>query len=68
MHMTVCCLPLPFPGGDTLTDRQTVNRFIEQFPCSLTVMEDGEHWLHTPEQLGVLENWIGNETEHKDGE
>ncbi|MDD6678418.1 MAG: alpha/beta hydrolase [Firmicutes bacterium] len=57
-----------YAGGDTLTDRQTVNRFMEKFPCSLTVMEDGEHWFHTPEQLGVLENWIKNETEHKDGE
>ena len=28
----------------------------------------GEHWFHTPEQLGVLENWIRNETERKDGE
>lgn len=25
------------------------------------VMEEGEHWFHTPEQLAVLEQWT---TEH----
>ena len=24
---------------------------------TLTVMEDGEHWFHTPQQLAVLEQW-----------
>lgn len=24
---------------------------------TLTVMEDGEHWFHTPQQLAVLEHW-----------
>ena len=23
----------------------------------LTVMEEGEHWFHTPEQLAVLDRW-----------
>lgn len=24
----------------------------------LTVMEDGEHWFHTPSQMKFLDNWI----------
>ncbi|MDO5575407.1 MAG: alpha/beta hydrolase [bacterium] len=42
---------------DNLTDRGTVDAFVEKYHCGLTVMEDGEHWFHTPEQLAVLESW-----------
>ena len=46
-----------YAGQDNLTPRQTVEDFCEQFHCGLTVMEDGEHWFHTKEQLAVLHNW-----------
>lgn len=42
---------------DHLTERKTVDDFVEQNHCKLTVMEGGEHWFHTPEQLSVLEQW-----------
>ena len=31
--------------------------FVRRFGCGLTVMEDGEHWFHTPEQLDFLREW-----------
>jgi alpha-beta hydrolase superfamily lysophospholipase len=43
--------------ADNMTDRKTVDAFVERFGCKLTVMEGGEHWFHTPEQLEVLEKW-----------
>jgi len=43
---------------DNLTEMQTVKNFTEKFGCKLTVMENGEHWFHTSEQLTVLNNWI----------
>lgn len=43
-----------YAGGDTLTSRETVDAFAARFGCGLTVMEDGEHWFHTEEQLAVL--------------
>jgi len=46
-----------YAGQDSLTDRGTVNAFAGHFGCSLTVMENGEHWFHTPEQLAVLKSW-----------
>ncbi|MDO5846028.1 MAG: alpha/beta hydrolase [Methanocorpusculum sp.] len=47
-----------YAGHDTLTSRDTVLAFAERFGCGLTIMEDGEHWFHTPEQIAVLNRWI----------
>ena len=42
---------------DNLTPLQEITDFAERFDCALTVMENGEHWFHTPEQLEVLRRW-----------
>lgn len=46
-----------YAGRDNLTGRSTVDAFVETSGAGLTVMENGEHWFHTPEQLGVLSHW-----------
>lgn len=46
-----------YADGDALTPRPTVDRFVSRFGCQLTVMEHGEHWFHTPEQLDFLRRW-----------
>ncbi|HOI58312.1 MULTISPECIES: alpha/beta hydrolase [unclassified Methanoculleus] len=46
-----------YGGQDELTDRSVVEEFVQRFYCNLTVMEDGEHWFHTPEQLDILDTW-----------
>lgn len=46
-----------YPGRDNLTGHTVVEGFVRRFNCDLTVMENGEHWFHTPEQLAVLRNW-----------
>lgn len=43
---------------DTLTEQFVVDDFVKRFCCRLTVMEEGEHWFHTPQQLKVLTKWI----------
>lgn len=47
---------------DNLTSRQEVDRFVQRFHCDLTVIEDGEHWFHAPEQLEVLRQWTDART------
>lgn len=47
-----------YAGNDNLTSRQTVNRFISSHNAHLTVMENGEHWFHTDEQLTFLDSWM----------
>ncbi len=47
-----------YAGNDNLTSRQTVDRFVNNHNSNLTVMENGEHWFHTDEQLAFLDNWM----------
>lgn len=46
-----------YAGRDNLVEREGIDAFANRFGCSLTVMEQGEHWFHTPEQLAVLHDW-----------
>ena len=52
-----------YAGQDHLTSRQTVDDFAQRFGCTVTVMENGEHWFHTEEQMAVLDAWLQQETE-----
>ena len=40
---------------DNLTSLETVRAFAEKTGAHLTVMENGEHWFHTAEQMAFLE-------------
>lgn len=51
-----------YAGKDNLTNRDTVNHFAEHFHCHLSVMEQGEHWFHTEEQMKVLHQWVKEES------
>ena len=44
--------------NDNLVSRQTINQFIGAHNANLTVMENGEHWFHTDEQLAFLDSWM----------
>ena len=52
-----------YAGQDHLAARKTVDDFAQRFGCTVTVMENGEHWFHTEEQLAVLDAWLQQETE-----
>ncbi|QQO11392.1 alpha/beta hydrolase [Breznakiella homolactica] len=43
---------------DNLTERQVLDSFSKKYSCDVTVMENGEHYFHTPEQLAYLDRWI----------
>ena len=49
-----------YGAKDNLTSIETVSEFAEQTGAILTVMNDGEHWFHTEEQMEFLDNWIRN--------
>ena len=46
-----------YGSDDNLTERFVVDRFVGRINCGLTVVENGEHWFHTKEQLTVLNKW-----------
>ncbi len=43
---------------DNLTSYETISKFANKIGATLTVMRNGEHWFHTPEQTDYLDNWI----------
>lgn len=46
-----------YAGRDNMTSRDTVDRFVAAHNAALTVMENGEHWFHTPEHLAAMRTW-----------
>ena len=43
---------------DNLTSFETISDFAKKHRATLTVMESGEHWFHTEEQMRFLDDWI----------
>lgn len=49
-----------YGGKDSLTNRVTITEFANKAGAELTIMENGEHWFHTDEQMKFLDNWVCN--------
>lgn len=46
--------------NDNLTSLETVSDFAHAHNATLTVMNGGEHWFHTDEQMKFLDKWISS--------
>ena len=53
-------LDILYGANDNLTSYATVRAFAEKHCARLTVMEGGEHWFHTEEQVRFLDAWISD--------
>ena len=53
-----CETSILYGENDNMTSRKTVNKFAETHNAILTVMKNGEHWFHTPEQMVFLCSWL----------
>ena len=53
-----CPTAILYGSHDDLTSYDTIKSFAERHHADLTVMENGEHWFHTKEQLVLLDKWI----------
>ena len=47
-----------YGGNDHLTSLETITYFANKHHATLTVIEGGEHWFHTEEQMLFLDRWI----------
>ena len=47
-----------YGSNDNLTSYETMSSFASKHNAELTVMENGEHWFHTEEQMKFLDEWI----------
>ena len=43
---------------DNLQDEKTIKDFCNKFNCELSILENGEHYFHTENQLKFYEEWI----------
>ena len=47
-----------YGSEDNLQSMETVKNFVAGCGAGLTIMEQGEHWFHTEEQLQFLRGWL----------
>ena len=47
-----------YGAQDEFCEFETIYDFVKKYDCGLEVMDTGEHYFHTEEQLNVLKNWI----------
>ena len=59
-HPTAWNVPteILYGSGDTLQSLETIRTFAERCHAGVTVMEGGEHWFHTEEQMRFLDAWM----------
>ena len=47
-----------YAENNDMTPLCIVRNFAQKFDYDLSVMKNGEHWFHTPQQLDYLRSWI----------
>ncbi|WP_405339207.1 alpha/beta hydrolase [Fibrobacter sp.] len=47
-----------YGSTDNLTSLETMQEFANKVGATITVMNGGEHWFHTDEQMQFLDRWI----------
>lgn len=47
-----------YGAKDNLVEVDTISNFIEKFPCTLEIMDEGEHYFHTDDQINVFTQWL----------
>ena len=45
------------PQIDKVVVEKVYESFLSKHPCHVEIVENGEHWFHTPEQLETLKKW-----------
>lgn len=54
-----------YGAKDNLTSMETMKNFARKIGSTLTIMENGEHWFHTAEQMKFLDGWLKKIVERK---
>lgn len=47
-----------YGSDDNLTEFDVVSEFVKRYHCKLQVLEHGEHYFHTDEQLNCFRQWL----------
>jgi esterase/lipase len=49
-----------YGSNDDQTERYIVDAFVRKFHCHLEVLQNGEHYFHTKEQIEFVDKWLNN--------
>ena len=47
-----------YGSADNLQDEKLIKDFANEFNCELSILENGEHYFHTKEQLEYYKKWL----------
>lgn len=47
-----------YGNKDNMQNEAIIKEFVNNFDCNLTILENGEHYFHTEEQLNYYKNWL----------
>ncbi|MBQ7667989.1 MAG: alpha/beta hydrolase [Clostridia bacterium] len=47
-----------YGSNDNMQEEDLIRDFVDKFNAKLTVLENGEHYFHTKEQLEFYKNWL----------
>ena len=47
-----------YGNKDNMQNETIIKKFSNDFNCKLSILENGEHYFHTDEQLNYYENWL----------
>lgn len=47
-----------YGNKDSLQEKKIIQEFSNKFNCELSILENGEHYFHTEEQLNYYKNWL----------
>ena len=50
-----------YGSEDKLISYDSIKAFADNTGSNLTIMEGGEHWFHTEEQMEFLDKWISKQ-------
>lgn len=53
-----------YGSEDNLTSIDTMTAFAQAHQANLTIMDGGDHWFHTDEQMKFLDNWIREKSDN----
>ena len=47
-----------YGNKDNMQEQSIIQEFANKFQSKLSTVEEGEHYFHTEEQLGIYKNWL----------
>lgn len=47
-----------YGSKDNMQDENIIKNFVKKFDCKLSILENGEHYFHTEEQLNYYKKWL----------